>query len=192
MFVNFEDVQVVFSLDELFDGAVMGGDGYHAGQVLEAPLAVHPDLTVFIWSVSRFRYCCHLPCPGRRGHGQSWKRRETCLGHGSDKSKSRLAALKSLFLIGGAHYTQFVKTLKAISTTKRLLSVPHNSGLLSPKKFCTYMIIHKFKDKIETFSTVIKKGPRIKDAYCSSHWVEDFWRNEICLQPNLSIKSLLE
>ena len=66
------------------------------------------------------------------------------------------------------------------------------SGLLSPKKFCTYMIIHKFKDKIETFSTVIKKGPRIKDAYCSSHWVEDFWRNEIYLQPTLSIKSLLE
>ena len=53
VFVNFEDVQVVFSLDELFDGAVMGGDGNHAGQVLEAPLAVHPDLTVFIWSVSR-------------------------------------------------------------------------------------------------------------------------------------------
>ena len=52
MFVNFEDVQVVFSLDELFDGAVMGGDGHYAGQVLEAPLAVHPDLAVFIWSVS--------------------------------------------------------------------------------------------------------------------------------------------
>ena len=154
MFVNFEDVQVVFSLDELFDGAVMGGDGNHAGQVLEAPLAVHPDLTVFIWSVSRFRYCCHLPCPGHRGHGQSWKRRETCLGHGSDKSKSRLAALKSLFLIGGAHYTQFVKTLKAIST----ICTPF-SGLLSPKKFCTYMIIHKFKDKIETFSTVREAFP---------------------------------
>ena len=73
-----------------------------------------------------------------------------------------MAALKSLFLIGGAHYTQFVKTLKAISTTKRLLSVPHNSGLLSPKKFCTYMIIHKFKDKIKTFSTVYKEGTKNK------------------------------
>ena len=49
MFVNFEDVQVVFSLDELFDGAVMGRDGNHAGQVLEAPLAVHPYLEVYLF-----------------------------------------------------------------------------------------------------------------------------------------------
>ena len=47
MFVNFEDVEVVFGLDELLYGAVVGGDGHHAGQVLEAPLAVHPHLDVY-------------------------------------------------------------------------------------------------------------------------------------------------
>ena len=47
VFVNFEDVEVVFGLDELLDGAVVGGDGHHAGQVLEAPLAVHPHLDVY-------------------------------------------------------------------------------------------------------------------------------------------------
>ena len=46
MFVNFEDVEVVFGLDELLDGAVVGGDGHHAGQILKAPLAVDPHLNV--------------------------------------------------------------------------------------------------------------------------------------------------
>ena len=46
MFVNFEDVEVVFGLHEFLDGAVVRGDGHHAGQVLEAPLAVHTHLDV--------------------------------------------------------------------------------------------------------------------------------------------------
>ena len=49
MFVNFEDVEVVFGLYEFLDGAVVGGDGHHAGQVLEAPLAVHPYLEVYLF-----------------------------------------------------------------------------------------------------------------------------------------------
>ena len=46
VFVNFEDVEVVFGLDELLDRAVVGGDGHHAGQILKASLAVHPHLNI--------------------------------------------------------------------------------------------------------------------------------------------------
>ena len=46
VFVNFEDVKVIFGLDELLDGAIVGGDGHHAGQILKASLAVHPHLNI--------------------------------------------------------------------------------------------------------------------------------------------------
>ena len=46
VFVNFEDVEVVFGLNKLLDGAVVGGDVHHAGQVLKTPLAVHPHLNI--------------------------------------------------------------------------------------------------------------------------------------------------
>ena len=44
VFVNFEDVQIIFGIDELLNSAVVGRDCNYAGQVLEARLAVHPHL----------------------------------------------------------------------------------------------------------------------------------------------------
>ena len=44
VFVNFEDVQIIFGIDELLNSAVVGRDCNYAGQVLEARLAVHPYL----------------------------------------------------------------------------------------------------------------------------------------------------
>ena len=44
VFVNFEDVQIIFGIDELLNSAVVGRDCNYACQVLEAGLAVHPHL----------------------------------------------------------------------------------------------------------------------------------------------------
>ena len=51
VFVNFEDVEVVFGLDVLLDGAVVGGDRHHARQILKAPLAVHTHLNILTFNI---------------------------------------------------------------------------------------------------------------------------------------------
>ena len=88
MFVNFEDVEVVFGLNKLLDGAVVGGDGHHAGQILKAPLAVHPHLNILsrlvhlegsfkMGFIAReqneldFVVSWWVPCPNRRVRGRS-------------------------------------------------------------------------------------------------------------------------
>ena len=57
VFVNFEDVQIIFGIDELLNSAVVGRDCNYAGQVLEARLAVHPHLLF-----SENKYQIWKPC----------------------------------------------------------------------------------------------------------------------------------
>ena len=106
VFVNFEDVQIIFGIDELLNSAVVGRDCNYAGQVLEARLAVHPHLLFSenkyqIWKpcLSHFfgpklhffgtsfsyvdKNSVFSPFPNRRERDQSWRRRETCLERGS-------------------------------------------------------------------------------------------------------------
>ena len=61
VFVNFEDVQIIFGIDELLNSAVVGRDCNYAGQVLEARLAVHPHLLEYFQkiNVKHGRLACH-------------------------------------------------------------------------------------------------------------------------------------
>ena len=52
VFVNFEDVQIIFGIDELLNSAVVGRDCNYAGQVLEARLAVHPHLLEYFQKIN--------------------------------------------------------------------------------------------------------------------------------------------
>ena len=52
VFVNFEDVQIIFGFDELLNSAVVGRDCNYAGQVLEARLAVHPHLLEYFQKIN--------------------------------------------------------------------------------------------------------------------------------------------